>query len=146
MNAHISSFISPSRASKNLMPDTFCLSQQLILEITTQLESHQKLKTFWMQSYNFRNIIIISETFIQSYKYGVHKKICQYPLKVNCTLTNTKHPVLITVRSQLKKSVASFLPCPVCALTKSANLCSSCQPTAVAALCCTVACTPCQSR
>ena len=32
----------------------------------------------------------------------------------------------------------------MCAPTKSAKLCSSCQPTAVAALCCAVVCTPCQ--
>ena len=57
-------------------------------------------------------------------------------------LYSTKHPVPITVSSQLKKSVASLLPCPVCALTKSAKLCSNCQPIAVAALCCTVVCTP----
>ena len=101
------------------------------------------VRIFQKASFNFTN-------------YGVYQKICHhlamyicYCVQENCTLSNTQQgqAVPITVSSQLKKTVASFsclLPCPVCALTKSAKLCSSCQPTAVAALCCAVVCTPCQ--
>ena len=79
----------------------------------------------------------------------MYQKMCHfilvyswYPLKANCTLSNTKHPVPITESSQLKKNQ---MP-PYClVLSKSAKLCSSCQPIAVAVMCCAVVCTPCQS-
>ena len=97
----------------------------------------------WMQSDNNRSLHSVLQS-MECIKKHVTLFLCITDILCG-KLYPTKHPVPITVSSQLKKSVASFLPCPVCALTKSAKLCSNCQPTAVAALCCTVVCTPCQS-
>ena len=96
---------------------------------------------------------IIIEAFIQSIQsmecIKKHVTLFLCITDILCgKLYPTKHPVPITVSSQLKKSVASLLPYPVCALTKSAKLCSStelpahscsCKPTAVPVMCCSMA-------
>ena len=90
----------------------------------------------WMQSDNNRSLHSVLQS-MECIKKHVTLFLCITDILCG-KLYPTKHPVPITVSSQLKKSVASLLPYPVCALTKSAKLCSSCQPTAVAALCCSM--------
>ena len=94
----------------------------------------------WMQSDNNRSLHSVLQS-MECIKKHVTLFLCITDILCG-KLYPTKHPVPITVSSQLKKSVASLLPCPVWALTKSAKLWSSYQPTA--ALCCAVVCTPCQ--
>ena len=92
----------------------------------------------WMQSDNNRSLHSVLQS-MECIKKHFTLFLCITDILCG-KLYPTKHPVPITVSSQLKKSVASLLPYPVCALTKSAKLCSSCQPTAVAVaeLCCSM--------
>ena len=92
----------------------------------------------WMQSDNNRSLHSVLQS-MECIKKHVTLFLCITDILCG-KLYPTKHPVPITVSSQLKKSVASLLPYPVCALTKSAKLCSllpahSCSR----ALCCTLA-------